>query len=381
MSPVEAKITSPSLNDHTEIESLPLVWPALRISSPAHTVAAGGDATMTMNTQLRLARRPSGEATIDDFTVVREAMPDPKPGQVIVRSEYISIDPSVRTHLNAGQSYRAMVGIGDVVDVPVAGEVVASSDPGFHPGDKVTGMLGTQEYAVVDASALTRVDLSLAPLPTWLGGLGLTGLTAYFGLEEVGKPMPGETVVVTAASGAVGSVAGQLARIKGARAVGICGSDEKCRWLTEELGFDAAVNYRSPDLYRDLKEATPDRVDVMFDNVGGPLLDTIFRRLGMRGRIIVCGATSQYNEGEIYGPKNYLALATLRARMEGFIIFDYADRYDTARREMAAWMKQGRLRFRENIVEGAIAEYPGVLHRLYEGENLGKMIMRVLPSG
>ncbi len=332
---------------------------------------------MTVNTQLRLARRPTGEATTGDFIITREPVTQPRDGQVLVRAEYISIDPSVRTHLNAGQSYRSMVGIGEVVDVPVAGEVVASAHPEFRQGDKVTGMLGTQEYAVVSGAELTRVDTALAPLPSWLGGLGLTGLTAYFGLEEIGKPKAGETVLVTAASGAVGSVAGQLARIRGARAVGICGSEEKCRWLTEELGFDAAVNYRSPDLYRDLKAATPDRVDVVFDNVGGPLLDTIFRRVGMRGRIIVCGATSQYNEGQIYGPKNYLALATLRARMEGFIIFDYADRYDAARREMAGWLKEGRLHFRENIVEGSIADYTSVLHRLYEGENLGKMIMKL----
>ena len=210
--------------------------------------------------------------------------------------------------------------------------------------------------------------------------MGLTGLTAFFGLDEVGKPKPGETVVVTAASGAVGSVAGQLARIKGARAVGVCGSDEKCRWLTGELGFDAALNYRSPDFYGELKAATPDRIDVVFDNVGGPLLDTIFRRLGMHGRIIVCGATSQYNENEIYGPKNYLALATLRARMEGFIIFDYENRYAAARQEMAGWMKEGRLRCRENIIDGTIADYPSVLHRLYQGESIGKTVMRVTPT-
>lgn len=336
---------------------------------------------MLMNTRLRLARRPKGEAVNDDFTIAREPQPQPSAGEVLVRAEYISIDPSVRTHLNAGQSYRAMVGIGDVVDVPVAGEVVASEHPGFAAGDKVTGMLGTQEYGLAQGDLLTKADLAIAPLPTWLGGLGLTGLTAYFGLDEIGKPKPGETVVVTAASGAVGSVAGQLARIKGARAVGVCGSDEKCRWLTGELGFDAALNYRSPDFYGDLKAATPDRIDVVFDNVGGPLLDTIFRRLGMRGRIIVCGATSQYNEAEIYGPKNYLALATLRARMEGFIIFDYESRYAAARREMAGWMKEGRLRFRENIIDGGIADYPSVLHRLYQGDSIGKTIMRVTPAG
>ncbi len=332
-----------------------------------------------LNTQLRLARRPSGEAVTGDFHISREAVPDPAPGQVVVRAEYISIDPSVRTHLNAGQSYRSMVGIGEVVDVPVAGEVVASASPLFSTGDKVVGPLGTQEYAVSDGANLTKVDLALAPLPVWLGGLGLTGLTAYFGLLEIGKPQPGQTVVVTAASGAVGSVVGQIARIKGARAVGVCGSEEKCRWLTQELGFDAAVNYRSPDLYRDLKEATPDRIDVVFDNVGGPLLDTILRRLAMRGRIIICGATSQYNTADIYGPKNYMVLATLRARMEGFIIYDYEDRFDAVRREMAQWVKDGRLKLRENIVEGSIVDYPQMLHRLYEGENIGKMMMRIRP--
>ncbi|MFN3232071.1 MAG: NADP-dependent oxidoreductase [Alphaproteobacteria bacterium] len=329
------------------------------------------------NTQLRLARRPQGEAQAEDFELTHDPVPEPVDGEVLVRSHYLSIDPSSRTHWNEGSSYRAMVAIGQVIDVGVAGEVVASKHPEFAPGDLVVGSMGTQAYGVVKGEALTKCDLDVAPHTSWLGGLGITGLTAYFGLLDVGDPKPGETVVVTAASGAVGMVAGQIARIKGARAVGIAGSDEKCRFLIDELGFDAAVNYRSHELYRDLKAATPNRIDVIFDNVGGPLLDTLIRRLALRARIIVCGATSQYNSDKIYGPSNYLALATMRAKMEGFIIFDYADQYESARREMAGWLKDGSLKLKEHIIDGEVGDYPRVLHRLYEGENVGKTLMRL----
>ncbi len=332
------------------------------------------------NAQLRLARRPNGEAVADDFELTQDAIPRPEEGEVLVRAHYLSVDPSARTHWNDGSSYRAMVQLGEVIDVPVAGEVVESRHPDFAVGDLAAGQMGLHEYGVASGSALTRVDLDIAPLSSWLGGLGLTGLTAYFGLLEVGDPQPGETVVVTAASGAVGMVVGQIARIKGARAVGIAGSPEKCRFLTEELGFDAAVNYKSDDLYRDLRAATPERIDVIFDNVGGPLLDTLIRRLAIHGRIVVSGATSQYNQDVIYGPTNYLALATMRARMEGFIIFDFEDRYAGARADMAAWIRAGSLKLRENVVDGELADYPQVLHRLYQGENMGKMLIR-LPAG
>ena len=241
--------------------------------------------------------------------------------------------------------------------------------------------MGVHEYGVASGASLTKCDLDIAPLPSWIGGLGLTGLTAYFGLLDIGDPQPGETVVVTAASGAVGMIAGQIAAIKGANAVGVAGSEEKCRFLSEELGFAAAVNYKSPELYRDLRAATPERIDVIFDNVGGPLLDTLIRRLALRARIVVCGATSQYNSDVIYGPTNYLALATMRARMEGFIIFDYETQYAAARREMAGWLREGKLKFKENIVPGEVADYPTVLHRLYEGENIGKMLLRLPAAG
>lgn len=332
-----------------------------------------------VNHQLRLKERPTGEAQESDFALTEETVPSAGAGQVVVQAHYISIDPSLRTHLNAGKSYRSVVQIGDVIDVPVGGEVIASENPDFAVGDFVTGSLGIQEFAVSNGSNLTKADLSLAPLTSWLGGLGLTGLTAYFGLLEIGDPKPGETVVVTAAAGAVGMIVGQIARIKGARAIGTAGGPVKCAFLTDELGFDGAADYKSDDFYRQLREHTPDRIDVIFDNVGGPLLDTVMRRLGMSGRIVVSGATSQYNKDVIHGPSNYLALATMRAKMEGFIIFDFAGRYAEARREMAGWIREGKLKLKENVVDGEIADYPRVLHRLYEGENVGKMLMR-LPS-
>jgi NADPH-dependent curcumin reductase CurA len=329
------------------------------------------------NIQLRLARRPSGEAQIDDFELTEDPIPIPSNGEILVRSHYLSVDPSSRTHWNEGQSYRGMVQLGEVIDIGVAGEVVESKHDSFRVGDFVAGPMGIQEYGVVHGDLMTVCDMSVAPLPSWLGGLYMTGLTAYFGLLDTGAPKPQETVLVTAASGAVGMVVGQIARAKGARAVGTAGSEEKCRYLVEELGFDAAINYKSESFYLQLREATPERIDVIFDNVGGPLLDTVMRRLAIGGRIVVCGATSQYNNDVIRGPTNYLALATMRAKMEGFIIFDYEDRYSEAREEMIGWMKTGQLKFRENIIDGEVADYPRILHRLYEGENIGKMMLRL----
>ena len=329
------------------------------------------------NAQLRLAKRPQGEAGPDDFELTHDQVPRPRDGEVLVECHLLSVDPSSRTHWNEGQSYRSMVQVGQVIDVGVAGRVLESNHPDFSAGDYVVGPGGIHEFGVIHGDQLTLCDTGIVPLSSWLGGLYMTGLTAYFGLLEIGQPKEGETVLVTAASGAVGMVAGQIARIKGARVVGVAGTDEKCQFLINELKFDAAVNYKAKTLYSDLREATPDRVDVIFDNVGGPLLDTMFRRLGIGARIIVSGATSQYNSETIYGPRNYLALATMRARMEGFIIFDYEDRYQAARVEMIEWVKRGELKLVENTVDGGVGDYPNVLHRLYGGGNVGKMLLRL----
>jgi NADPH-dependent curcumin reductase len=333
-----------------------------------------------MNAQLRLKAFPVGEPQDNDFEVTTEAVPTPGDGDVLVRNHYVSVDPSTRTSWVDMGSFHQAVKLGDLVNAGTAGEVIASKNPAFAVGDMVAGGSGIQEYTLSDGKNLTKVDTDLAPLTSWMGGLGITGLTAYFGLLDIGEPKPGQTVVVTGAAGAVGMIVGQIARIKGARAVGIAGSDEKCRFLTEELGFDGAVNYKD-DLYGGLRETTPDRIDIVFDNIGGPMLDTIMRRLAMRARVIISGATSQYNEPEIYGPKNYLSLASFRARMEGFIIFDYVKEYDAARKEMAGWMREGKLKFVENIVDGTVDDFPAVMRDLYSGSNTGKMLMRLPGAG
>ena len=329
-----------------------------------------------MNAQLRLAAFPEGVPQDSDFEVTTEDIPTPGAGEVLVRNHYVSVDPSTRTSWVDTGSFHQAVKLGGLVNAGVGGEVIASNNPAFAVGDMVVGGHGIQAYTLTDGKVLAKVDTDMAPLTSWMGGLGITGLTAYFGLLDVGNPQPGETVVVTGAAGAVGMIAGQIARIKGARAVGIAGSDEKCRFLTEELGFDGAVNYKD-DLYGGLRETTPDRIDIVFDNIGGPMLDTIMRRLAMRARIIISGATSQYNEPEIYGPKNYLTLASFRARMEGFVIFDYADQYQRAREEMAGWIRDGKLVLKENIVDGDVGDFPRVMRDLYDGSNIGKMLIRL----
>jgi len=328
------------------------------------------------NQQLRLAAFPKGVPQDNDFEVTIEAVPNLGDGDVLVRNHYASIDPSTRTSWVDTGSFHQAVKLGMLVNAGTGGEVIASNNPAFSVGDMVMGGPGLQDYSVTDGKTLQKIDIDLAPLTSWMGGLGITGLTAYFGLLDIGAPKPGETVVVTGAAGAVGMIVGQIARIKGARAVGIAGSDEKCKFLTDELGFDGAVNYKD-DLYRGLKETTPDRIDIVFDNIGGPMLDTIMRRLAMRSRVIISGATSQYNEPEIYGPKNYLSLASFRARMEGFIIFDYADQYQKAREEMAGWAKEGKLIFKETLVDGTVGDFPAVMRQLYAGENIGKMLLRL----
>jgi hypothetical protein len=256
-----------------------------------------------------------------------------------------------------------------------AGEVVVSRHPGFSVGDHVTGAFGVQEYALSDGAGVLTVDPSAAPLPTYLSALGMTGMTAYFGLFDVGRLAEGDTVLVSGAAGAVGSIVGQLAKIKDCRVVGIAGGKEKCAWLTDELGFDAALDYRQDALGRRLHEATPDGVNLFFDNVGGPVLDAGLARLALRARVVLCGAISQYNSGTVAGPGNYLSLLVNRARMEGFIVFDYADRYADAAAEMAGWLRAGRLRSREDVVTGGVTDFPDTLLKLFRGENTGKLVL------
>ncbi len=328
-----------------------------------------------VNHQFKLARRPVGMVQRSDFEFTEAPVPEPADGEVLVRILYISLDPAMRGWMNEGKSYIPPVGIGEVMRAGAVGRVIASRDPGFAVGDHVVGTLGVQEYAVARAKQLTRVDPGRAPLPVYLGTLGMPGMTAYFGLLEVGRPKPGDTVVVSGAAGAVGQVVGQIAKIKGCRVVGIAGGRDKCDYL-RSLGFDAAIDYKHEDVTAALRQHCPKGVDVYFDNVGGEILDAVLTRLAMHARIVICGAISQYNEARIKGPGNYLSLLVHRASMTGMVVFDYASRYGEAAREMAGWMAEGQLKSREDIVEG-LETFPETLLKLFKGENTGKLVLKV----
>jgi NADPH-dependent curcumin reductase len=331
-----------------------------------------------INHQVRLAARPSGLPKSTDWDVTEEPVGTPGAGELMVEIAYVSLDPAMRGWMNAGASYIDPVEVGDVMRAGAVGRVIASEHPGFAVGEHVYSDFGVQEYALSDGRGVVKVDPSLAPLPTYLGTLGMTGMTAYFGLFDVAKLGAGDTVVVSGAAGAVGSVAGQIAKIKSARVIGIAGGEEKCRWLVEELGFDAAIDYKTQDVRRALRETAPEGVDVYFDNVGGEILDAVLTRLARGARIVICGAVSQYNATEgVRGPANYLSLLVARASMIGMVVFDYAARFGEAATEIAGWMREGRLISREDVVDGGVSAFPDTLLKLFAGENIGKLVLRV----
>ncbi len=330
------------------------------------------------NRQVRLAARPVGLPKPSDWQITDEAVADPVEGQILVEVSHLSLDPAMRGWMNEGKSYIRPVAIGEVMRAGGAGKVVKSSHPKFAVGDTVTGGFGVQQFALSDGKGVVKVDTRLVPLPVYLGTLGMPGMTAYFGLLEIGKPKEGETVVVSGAAGAVGTVVGQIAKIMGCRVVGIAGGAEKCKYLTSELGFDAAINYKDQDVKTMLKEHCPKGIDVYFDNVGGDILDACLARLAMHARIVICGAISQYNSTEgMKGPANYMSLLVNRASMTGMVVFDYADRYAEAARAMAGWIKAGRLKTKEDVVEGGIDAFNDTLLKLFRGENFGKLVLKV----
>jgi NADPH-dependent curcumin reductase CurA len=330
------------------------------------------------NAQWRLAARPVGLPKPTDWEYIEEPAPQPEDGQFLVQLEYLSLDPAMRGWMNEIRSYVPPVGIGEVMRAGALGRVVESRDPDYTVGDRVSGMFGVQRYALSDGSGVNRIDTRLAPAPVHLGALGMTGLTAYFGLLDIGRPEPGQTVVVSGAAGAVGSVAGQIARIKGCRVVGIAGGPEKCEWLTRDLGFDAAIDYKRGDLRAQLREHAPDRVDVYFDNVGGDILDEVLRRLARGARVVICGAISQYNADQPpKGPANYMQLLVERASMKGFLVFDYAKRYPEGVAQLAEWRGSGELRTREDVVRGGLERFPEVFLMLFRGGNTGKLILQL----
>jgi NADPH-dependent curcumin reductase CurA len=327
------------------------------------------------NRQVRLAARPSGLPRLADWQFTNEAVPDPGPGEFVTEISHLSIDPAMRGWMNAGASYVPPVDIGAVMRAGGIGRVTASQHPGFAVGDYVYGTFGVQEYATSDGRGVLKLDLSLAEPTAYLGVLGMTGLTAYFGLLDTGRLKEGDTVVVSGAAGAVGSVAGQIAKIKGCQVIGIAGGQEKCRLVTEEFGFDEAIDYRLPHLRRTLRELAPGGVDVYFDNVGGEILDDVLTCVARGARIVICGAISQYNETQVRGPANYMMLLVARASMTGFLVFDFADRYPEAMAELAGWYQAGRLVARETVVTGGVEDFPETLLKLFEGANTGKLIL------
>ena len=331
-----------------------------------------------VNHQVRLAARPVGLPKASDWNHTEEAVTEPGAEEVLIKVQYLSLDPAMRGWMNDARSYIPPVGIGEVMRAGGAGEVIASEHPGFEPGDHVTGVTGIQEYAVLPGDSVIKVDPELAPLPVYLGTLGMPGMTAYFGLLEIGKPKEGETVVVSGAAGAVGSVVGQIAKIKGCRAVGIAGGEDKCRHVVDELGFDACIDYKSENVVKALREHCPTGINVYFDNVGGEILDAALANLARGARIPLCGAISQYNaEGGMRGPANYMSLLVNRGTMTGFLVFDFADRYAEGVQEMAGWRQEGRLKSFEDVATGGVPAFPETLLRLFRGENLGKLVLEV----
>lgn len=317
-----------------------------------------------------------GMPTADNFRLEHVPVPSPGPEEVLVKVEMISIDPAMRGWMNEGTTYIRGVMLGEVMRAFAAGRVVYSQHPAVAEGDYVSGLLGVQTYAIVPAEQLTRLDLSLGPLEWHLGVLGMPGMTAYFGLLERGKPKAGETVFVTGAAGIVGATAGQIAKIKGCRVVGSAGSDEKCRFLVEECGFDGAIQYKTEDVDRRLKELCPEGIDILYDNVGGDILDVGLAHLARGARVVICGAISQYNEPRMRGPSNYMKIVTARATLTGIIVFDFQEQYPEAVRQLAQWLNSGQLHTRTDFVEGIEHFYPALM-KLYTGTNFGKVVLKV----
>ncbi len=339
--------------------------------------ATGVSSQPGVNRQFTLAAHPAGMPQESDFRLVEAPMPSPADGQVLVRTLYLSVDPYMRGRITGIKSYADPVEIGQVMVGGTVGKVLQSKSPKFQVGDIVEGYWGWQQFAVSDAHGLRKLDPSLAPVSTALGVLGMPGMTAYFGLLEICKPQPGNTVVVSGAAGAVGSLVGQIAKIKGCRAVGIAGSDTKVAWLVGELGFDAAFNYKTATNYvAKLKELCPSGIDCYFDNVGGKITEAVFPMLNTKARVAICGQISQYNLAKPEPGPPLVYLLVKQARAEGFLVFQFADRFREGIAQMAQWIKEGKLKYREEIVEG-FENTPRAFIGVLKGENTGKMLVKV----
>ena len=329
------------------------------------------------NRQIRLAARPHGAIKDSDWDHHDEPLPELQDGELLGRTRFISLDPAMRGWLDDRPSYIPPVGIGEVMRAGTVVEVVESRNERFAPGDLLSGSFGVQEWAISDGRGVRKIDASVAPASAFLGALGMPGLTAYFGLVDVGEMKDGETVVISGAAGAVGTVAGQLAKQRGCRVVGIAGGPEKCAMVTDELGFDACIDYRSEKVSARLRELCPDGIDIYFDNVGGEILDAALANLARGARVVICGAISQYNaEGRPTGPANYMALLVRSAKMQGFVVFDYAKRYPEAFEALEEAARNG-LVIKEHVVKGSIDDFPQTLQMLFSGANTGKLVLEL----
>jgi hypothetical protein len=334
---------------------------------------------MPTNQQILLASRPSGVPTEANFKLVETPAPDPGDGQFLVRNLWLSLDPYMRARMDAVKSYAKFVELGEVMTGATVGEIVASKHPKFAAGEFVTGSLGWQLYALSDGTNVMKVDPQRGPLSYSVGVLGMPGVTAWVGLLDIAQPKAGETVVVSAASGAVGSVVGQLAKIKGCRAVGIAGGAAKCEYVVKELGFDACIDYKSGQLHEELKAAAPKGIDVYFENVGGEILDTVLRSMNPFSRIAVCGLISQYSAEEQYGVKNLRSILVNRIRMHGFIVSDRMQLWPQALAELGEHVAAGRIKYRESVAQG-LANAPHAFLGMLRGENFGKQLVKLVPA-
>jgi NADPH-dependent curcumin reductase CurA len=333
----------------------------------------------TVNRQVLLRRRPVGAPRPDDFEIAESPISAPGHGEILCRTLYLSIDPYMRGRMNEGKSYAPSVELGQVMVGGTVSQVVESGHPGFATGDLIVGYDGWQAYALSTGARVRKLDPARAPISTALGVLGMPGMTAYVGLLDIGRPAPGETVLVSSAAGAVGAVVGQIARIKGCRAVGIAGSKEKCDYVVSQLGFDACVDYRTQELLPALKAVCPNGVDIYFDNVGGPALAAALKLINRNARIPLCGMIAQYNMTELPPGPNLLPILVDRALIKGFIVSDHGDRLGAFLDDCTGWLREGRLKYREDVVEGLDAA-PAALIGLLEGGNFGKMLVRVSPD-
>ncbi|MFT6810545.1 MAG: NADPH-dependent curcumin reductase CurA [Saprospiraceae bacterium] len=330
-----------------------------------------------MNKQIILNERPVGVANESTWRTEQTDVPHAEEGQIVVKIDYVSLDPAMRGWLNDAKSYIAPVGIGDVMRSSGVGQIIESKNEKFQVGDYVVGGSGVQQYCAVDVAGWVKVDPNLLPLPKYLGVLGMPGFTAYFGLLEVGLPKEGETVLVSGAAGAVGSVVGQIAKIKGCRVVGIAGGKEKCKYVVDSLGFDACIDYKSENVYKGIRQHCPSGIDIYFDNVGGDILDVALTQINRGARIPICGAISQYNSTDRpKGPSNYLSLLVNSARMEGFVVFHFIHKYGQAAADIGKWVAEGKIKSLEHVEEG-IENFLPTYEKLFSGEKRGKLVLKV----